>query len=55
MEIKLKEMRQQTPRTKNGIAVTARISNDGLRLRKWKGGGGVEREKIKWHPALKFL
>lgn len=62
MEIKLKEMRQQTPRTKNGIAVTARISNDGLRLGKWEGGGGGGRgvgggggEKIKWHPALKFL
>lgn len=40
MEIKLKEMRQQTPCTKNGIAVTARISNDGLRLGKWEGGGG---------------
>lgn len=32
MEIKLKEMRQQTLRTKNGIGMTARISNDGLRL-----------------------
>lgn len=40
MEIKLKEMRQQTPRTKNGIAVTARISNDGLRLGRWERGGG---------------
>lgn len=32
MEIKLKEMRQQTLCTKNGMAVTARISNDGLHL-----------------------
>lgn len=47
MEIKLKEMRQQTLGTKNGIAMTARISNDGLHLGRGK--------KIKWHPALKFL
>lgn len=47
MEIKLKEMRQQTLRTKNGITMTARISNDGLHLGR--------RKKIKWHAALKFL
>lgn len=47
MEIKLKEMRQQTLRTKNGIAMTARISNDWLHLGREK--------KIKWRPALKFL
>ena len=37
MEIKLKEMRQQTHHTKNGIAVTAKISNDGLHLEKLNG------------------
>lgn len=48
MEIKLKEMRQQTLRTKNGTSMTAaRISNDRLHLGREK--------KIKLRPALKFL
>lgn len=53
MEIKLKEMRQQTPCTKNGIAVTARISNDGLHLGKWEGGGGEK--KLNGIPRLNFF
>lgn len=47
MEIKLKEMRQQTPHTKNGTAMTARISNDGLR-----SGRG---EKLNGTPLLNFF
>lgn len=43
MEIKLKEMRQQTLRTKNGIAMTARISNDGLHLGREKKLNGIPR------------
>lgn len=48
MEIKLKEMRQQTLRTKNGIAVTARISNDGLHL-------GRRKKKLNGIPRLNFF
>lgn len=48
MEIKLKEMRQQTLRTKNGITMTARISNDGLRL-------GWGRKKLNGIPRLNFF
>lgn len=43
MEIKLKEMRQQTLRTKNGIAMTARISNDRLHLGEEKKLNGIPR------------
>lgn len=35
--MKLKEMSQQTHHTKNGIAVTAKIPNDGLHLEKLNG------------------
>lgn len=31
MEVKLKEMSQQTYHAKNGFALTAKIPNDGLR------------------------
>lgn len=48
MEIKLKEMRQQTLCTKNGIAMTARISNDGLHLREGE-------KKLNGIPRLNFF
>lgn len=47
MEIKLKEMRQQTLRTKNGITMTARISNDELHLGR--------RKKLNGMPRLNFF